>query len=108
MENLIIGKLVASLISILTIIFVFYSYTTLFGLELLIVDIVSFILGVTLGQLASYKIITKKKLSNKLTFLSWMIIVIFCLIFFIFTYFPPHLPIFRDSATGFYGILEHI
>jgi hypothetical protein len=107
-SNLIIGKTIASIIGIATILIVFYSYTSIFGIELLVVDILSFILGVVFGQLASYKIITKEKLSNWILYMSWIIIIVLGLIFFLFTYITPHLPIFQDSGTGLYGILDHI
>ena len=29
------------------------------------------------------------------------------IIFIVFTYFPPHLPIFQDANTGLYGIVIH-
>ena len=107
-NNFIIGKAVAALISITTILTVYYLYTTLMGVDLLVVDILSFIGGVIIGQLVSFKIFTKEKLSNQLTYVSWLIIITLGLVFFLFTYFPPHLPTFQDSATGLYGILAHI
>ncbi|MFX0028446.1 MAG: DUF6512 family protein [Candidatus Hermodarchaeota archaeon] len=107
-NNLVIAKIIASLISIATILIVFYSYTTIFKIELLIVDIFSFIFGVILGQMASYKIITRKKFSNWVIYVSWATMLILALAFFLFTYFPPNISIFQDSATGLYGILDHI
>ena len=107
-ENLLIGKAVAALISIATILIVFYSYTTIFRIELLIVDILSFIVGVVIGQLVSYKILIKSKLPKIFTYISWIFIIALGLIFFLFTYIPPHIPIFQDSETGLYGILINI
>lgn len=107
-NNLLIGKIIASFIGIATILIVFYSYTSIFGIELLVIDILSFIVGVILGQLASYKIIIKEKLSNWLVYMSCIIIIALGLIFFLFTYVPPHLPIFQDSESGLYGILAYI
>ncbi|MFX1281181.1 MAG: DUF6512 family protein [Promethearchaeota archaeon] len=107
-ENLLIGKAVAALISIATILIVFYSYTTIFGIELLVVDILSFIAGVVIGQLVSYKILIKSKMPKIFSYISWIFIVTLGLIFFLFTYIPPQIPIFQDSETGLYGILNNI
>jgi hypothetical protein len=105
--NFLIGKTVAVLISIATILFVFYTYTTIFGVELLIVDILSFILGIVIGQVVSYKILTQNEITKLYTNISWIIMIGLGTIFVIFTYFPPHLPIFQDANTGLYGIIVH-
>lgn len=106
-NNFILGKTISFIISISTILIIFYSYTTIFGVELLIVDILSFVLGVIIGQFVSYKILTKEQLSTWYINASWIIFIAFGIIFAIFTYFPPTLPIFQDSETGLYGIIEH-
>ncbi|MFX1490436.1 MAG: DUF6512 family protein [Promethearchaeota archaeon] len=106
-KNFIISKAAVSIISITTIIVVFYSYTAILGTELLIVDILSFIFGVILGQYVSYKILTAKKFAKWVIILSWIIIVAFGIIFVLFTYFPPQIPIFQDPESGLYGIVQH-
>ncbi|MFX0039097.1 MAG: DUF6512 family protein [Promethearchaeota archaeon] len=106
-NNLILGKTISFIISISTILIVFYSYTAILGTELLIVDILSFVLGVIIGQLVSYKILMKEQLSKLYIKASWIILIGFGILFAVFTYFPPHLPIFQDSETGLYGIIVH-
>lgn len=106
-KNFIIGKAVVALISIGTILIIFYSYTAILGVEILIIDIMSFFIGVIIGQLVSYKIITLKKLQKWINIVSWTIIIGLGLTLILFTYLPPHLPIFQDSETGLYGILAH-
>ncbi|MFX0083969.1 MAG: DUF6512 family protein [Candidatus Hodarchaeota archaeon] len=106
-KNFILGKVVSFIISISTILIVFYSYTAILGTELLIVDILSFILGVILGQFVSYKILLQEKLHIWYIYASWTVAIGFGIIFMIFTYFPPTLPLFQDSETGLYGIIEH-
>ena len=104
-KNFIIGKTSAALISVSTILIIFYSYTAILGVEILIIDILSFFVGVIIGQLVSYKIITLNKLQKWISVVSWIIIIGLGLSLIIFTYLPPHLPIFQDSETGLYGIL---
>ena len=106
-NNFILGKTVSFLISISAILIIFYSYTAILGTELLIVDILSFVFGVIIGQIVSYKILTGKGLSIWYNNASWILFIGFGILFAIFTYFPPILPIFQDSETGLYGIIEH-
>ena len=103
-KNFIIGKASAVLISIGTILIVFYSYTAILGIEILIIDILSFFIGVIIGQLVSYKIITLNKLQKWINVVSWIILIGLGLSLILFTYLPPHLPIFQDSESGLYGI----
>jgi len=107
-NNIIIGKNIAAIISIGTILIVFYSYTAILGTELLIIDILSFFLGVIIGQVVSYKILTLNELPRWISIISWIIIIGFGLSLILFTYLPPHLPIFQDPESGLFGILHHI
>jgi len=107
-NNFILAKTASFLISISTILIVFYSYTALIGVESLIIDILSFIFGVIIGQFVSYKILVKEQLSTPYINTSWIIFVGFGILFMIFTYFPPILPIFQDSESGLYGIIVHL
>jgi hypothetical protein len=106
-NNFVIGKTLSFLISIGTILTVFYAYTAILGAELLIIDILSFVLGVVIGQLVSYLILSKERLSVSYTNMAWILFIAFGILFAVFTYFPPYIPIFQDAETGLYGIIEH-
>lgn len=84
---------------------VFYSYTAIVGQEILAVDISSFIIAIAIGQLISYRILTSCQLPIWTGKLGIILLVFLALAFIIFTYFTPHLPIFRDGPTGNYGII---
>jgi len=103
-KNFIIGKAIAMLISIGTILITFYSYTAILGTEILFIDIMSFFVGVIIGQLVSYKIISLNELQKWIRIVSWIVIIGMGLSLILFTYLPPHLPIFQDSESGLYGI----
>lgn len=107
-NNFIIGKTIAALLSIAIILITFYTYTAIFRTEILIVDILSFIVGVIVGQFISYKILTFSKLPKPVLFVSGIYIIALGIIFILLTYFPPHLPIFEDPLTKLYGIIDHI
>jgi hypothetical protein len=83
---------------------VFYAYTAFTGKEILIVDILIFAVAVTLGQLASYKMLTHSKLPRFTSYLGITLIVLVGLILVLFTFYPPHWPILIDQNTGTYGI----
>lgn len=106
-NNIIIGKSIAAVISIGTILIVFYTYTAIIGTEILIIDILSFYLGVIIGQIISYKIISLSKLPRWISIISLIILIGFGILLIVFTYLPPHLPIFQDSESGLYGILHY-
>jgi len=83
---------------------VFYAYTAITGEEILIVDIFIFLVAIIVGQLTSYKIMISSKLPEYTKFISPIFIILLALIFMLFTFYPPHLPIFLDGSTGTYGI----
>jgi uncharacterized protein with PQ loop repeat len=70
-------------------------------------DILTFILAIIIGQLASYKLLTSKELPKNFEKISLIAVVILSLAFLIFTFYTPQLPIFQDPVTGKYGIITH-
>lgn len=96
------GALVALLIALITIPLLFYFYTNTFGVELLPVNILILFLALLFGQLAGLHFYKYSEGINSITSISILILIVF--IFILFTFYPPHLPLFRDSPTGKYGI----
>jgi len=82
---------------------VFYGYTAIVGKEILIVDILIFLLAIVVGQSISYRIMTSVKLPKYASVISPVFIILLALVLMLFTLYPPHLPIFLDGE-GFYGI----
>ncbi len=103
-ENFTIAKAVSVYAMPAAIIALFYAYTTITGSDNLIADIVIFVVAIALGQLASYKIMTRPKLSQRLYILAIIGLAALGIIYAWFTFYPPQAPIFRESATGAYGI----
>ena len=83
---------------------VFYGYTAITGKEILIVDILIFLVAIILGQITSYKIMTSVKFPKYSNVVSIIFIVLLASILMLFTFYPPQFPIFLDSSTGTYGI----
>ena len=84
-----------------TIIF-FYTYTGIIGTNFDVVDISSFFIAVVLGQYVAYQKMESKISCNNL--MAIIILLILYLCFFIFTFFPPHIGLFKDPITGMFGI----
>lgn len=107
-NNFLFAKAVGIYTIPITIAVLFYSYTAILGGDLLVIDILTFILAVIIGQLASYKLLVYRKLQGNLNQLSLVALALLGLAFALFTFHPPHLPIFRDPISGEYGIITHM
>lgn len=103
-NNFFTAKALGIFILQITIIVTFYTYTTFTGTEILIIDILSYIIGAILCQIISYKLLVKNKFNNKIKYLSLSFIFTHAILLFLFTFYPPKLPIFKDSNTNSYGI----
>lgn len=95
------AKIIGIISAIIYIIIFFYTYTGIIGTNFAIVDIRSFFIAVLLGQYISYKKMeTEIHCSN---IVGITILLILCWCFLIFTFFPPHIGIFKDPITGTFG-----
>jgi len=86
---------------------IFYAYT-IFIEHNLIIDVLSFMFAIIIGQLVSYKMLTFKKLSKNLKLISIVALIILGLAFVVFTFYPPQIQLFQDPNTGEYGIINHL
>ena len=96
------GGLVALLTALITMPMIYYFYTEAFGIEILIIDISILFLAILFGQLLGLHVYKYSKGIN--ASVSIRIFIVLILLFAIFTLYQPHLPIFKDSSTGQYGI----
>ena len=103
-KNFLTAKAVAVYIIPIITGLVFYGYTAIIGEEILIVDIFIFLIAIIVGQLTSYKLMTSAKLRKYTNIISTFFIILLALILMLFTFYPPHLPIFLDANTRTYGI----
>jgi len=85
----------------------FYSYTAILEESVLMIDILTFIIAVIVGQLASYKLLTYRKLPRNLNKVSVVALFLLGVAFVLLTFYPLHLPIFQDPTTGDFGIINH-
>jgi hypothetical protein len=107
-NNFLFAKAVGIYLVPIVIPVLFYSYTAALGESVLVIDILIFVVAVIVGQLVSYKLLTHVELPDVLNKISLVALVLLGVVFMIFTFYPPHLPLFRDSVTGEYGITNHV
>ena len=101
-SNYLCAKVLGIIISISFIVVFFYTYTGIIGTNFTIVDIASFFIAVILGQYVAYKKMHSTIFCNNT--IAIIILLVICLSFVLFTFFPPHIPLFQDPITGMFGI----
>lgn len=81
-----------------------YLYTAVIGRSIPLVDIISSAVIVVLAQLLSYVLMTGDNRIEDFFVPSLMLLLLYYLMFFSFTIFPPKLGLFRDPVSGGYGL----
>ena len=101
------AKAVAIVFAICFIIVFFYTYTGIIGTNFFILDILSFLLSIIIGEWIAYKIIINKSLyENKNKIFAIIILTILLISFMLFTFNPPKINLFKDPITNEYGIIQ--
>ncbi len=103
-SSFILAKAIGAYIMPLVIVVIFFSYTAFTGYSILAIDLVSFVIAVFIGQIASYKLWYSLRLPKLLNSLGFAMFVIGVLLFVFFTFYPPEAVIFQDPVTGSFGI----
>lgn len=83
----------------------YYTYTGVSGTHSMFFDILSFYLAAGLSFIISYMIM--KNCGNNNLIISnsaVLLIIMIAAVFFIFTFAPPLIPLFKDPLTSTYGI----
>lgn len=105
-NNLLEAKCIGVIMGMISITVIFYTYTGIIGENFFVIDIMTFVLSVVLAECIEYKVMTSKKWSNKITqVLSIICVILIAIMFFIYTFNTPNIPLFLDPITDNYGIL---
>ncbi len=80
----------------------YYTYTEAFGFKSLFMDILDFFLSIMAGQFTALKIYKKSRTAR--ASISILLIGLLVFTFVIFTFYPPHIPLFMDMNKLKYGI----
>lgn len=101
-EKWFFGNVIALITSIITLIAFYYIYTQILGIESLLLDIFDLLLSLAVGQYIG--IYAYKHCKGIMIEISILMLISIMVVFGLFTFYPPHTPIFKDSTTGKYGI----
>ena len=82
---------------VFTVVF-FYAYSGILGKNIAIIDIISFFISVILGELTSYVLMKNNIPCNKTYAITFFVAV--TILFFIFTFAPPHIGLFKDPVSA--------
>jgi hypothetical protein len=95
---------VAELTCLLFIPSFYYTYTGALGIKSVVLDVISLFLGVILGQFLALRIYNRTECRPYSLIAAISLLLALSLAFVLFTFAPPHIPLFQDSTTGNYGI----
>ena len=82
----------------------YYLYTSFTGEPILWVDVTSAAVMVVLAQLCSWALTVSSRRTEDLFVPALLMLLLYYLMFFSFTVFPPRTGLFRDPVTGGYGL----
>lgn len=83
-----------------------YAYVYLFYSHSLVYSLVIYYVSLAIAQYIGYKIILGKKVKVGIEEKCKYAVIVIFMAFFVFTFFPLRLDIFKDKATNTYGILK--
>ena len=83
----------------------FYTYNGAFGASPTFVNILFFFLADAAGFALEWYLFRKNKLQNIRSVLPLLVLVLLAVLFVVFTFRPPTLPLFQDPQTLLYGIV---
>jgi hypothetical protein len=101
-----LAKSVGILVMPVCIVLLFYGYKALLGHHILWLDILIFLVAVSMGQMSSYLLLAAGHGHAGVGRVGLAGLVLLGLCFAAFSFRPPRLAIFRDSVTGKYGLQQ--
>ncbi len=103
-KNIITSKYISIVIGMITTIVLFYTVLGASGKYIEWFNILTFYIGIGIAFCISYKLIDKSFGNRRTNTLSIIMIILTTLIFFLFTFMPPEIPLFQDPITQSFGI----
>lgn len=84
----------------------FYAYNLFTSGPVLILDMLSSLAFLALAQYISYKLTVNENSIADYFCVALMLLMLYFVMFFSFTVFPPKVDLFKDPLTGMYGIID--
>lgn len=99
-----VSCVVAVVLCALFVISFFYTYTGALGIKSSLLNVLSLLLGLLFSILVAIHVYTYSTPSTLAGFIAIVILIIMAVLFIYLTFMPPHIPLFKDSLSGTYGI----
>lgn len=103
-ENFWCIKFIGITIGLLLIPILFYTYNGVFGKSPDWINIAIFFISAAVSFILETKLFKAEHLPCKSPKLAFSLILLIALLFVVFTFAPPHIPLFKDPITGTYGV----
>lgn len=103
-KGLLLSKFFGVTTGLLAILIFFYTYTGILGISIDFLNIFSFFIGVFAAFAVDYTLINSEKFIKSKNATAIILFIAAALMFFIFTFAPPFIPLFRDPISFTYGI----
>ena len=103
-QNLLTAEFIGLYSMLACIVVVELIYPAILKRNVLILDFVVFFLAILFGQIVSYLIMTNYGQIIVYEYWIFFVIIFNALLFYIFSFRPPKISIFRDSVDGKYGV----
>ena len=103
-NNYFFSKAIGVLTLEITILIIYYGYTFIAGVNILWIDIGSYILGAIICQYLSYLFFMRKPFSKLVNRISLLAFIGIGVLFAVTTYYPRHAALFKDNNNNTYGI----
>jgi hypothetical protein len=97
-------KLKGILLGLMLIPVIYYTYTGILGIRVDWVNIAIFFLAAGISFRRETLWLQKDCRCSLPPALAKFLLGLICLLFTVFTFFPPHIPLFQDVPTGSYGL----
>ena len=103
-DNYWCSKLVGIVSGLILIPVLYYTYTGMFGVSLDWVNIIIFFISAAVTYILETRLLSQENIWCISQRDSLMILYLISLAFMVFTFMPPHIPLFQDPITGGFGI----
>jgi len=101
--NFVLAKIAGIFLMPALIVAIFYAYTAVLGRNILVLDILSFVVAVVIGQILTLRILFLPPVKKNYSWIAVGFLIILLLCFGIFTFWPPKIFLFKDPVRGLFG-----
>ena len=101
-----IVKLIGIVVGTTLIAVLFYTLSGCFGKLSAIINIAIFFVSVIIEYLIEFYIFDRVKKNTILTWVAIVLLIAILVLFVVFTFYPPQIPLFLDPVTNGYGITK--